>query len=234
MKSSIDLTKPKLEEAKKIIGQISGATEGNKEEGEEDNDQFTINLGLNTQYPQVEYIDPTIIKLGLERAIDDLTHFQLCEALPVMLSSNQSDEIPPAIAEQIKIWSDVGAASAGSLTLSTNIRSTMTAFYDYFKSEHGLDLESMKPNSAFAENMVSHSTNTEICCYEMQLFCKYIAILSQKPLEVQKIFFDTFPPKKREDIACLGGTGSRMSDLTDQLQVSKEDGPFMETHKLLS
>jgi len=92
----------------------------------------------------------------------------------------------------------------------------------------------MKPNSAFAENMVSHSVNnTAICCNEMQLFCKYIALLSQKPLEVQKIFLDTFPPKKREDIACLGGTGSRMSDLTDQLQVSKEDGPFIETHKLL-
>jgi len=84
MKSDINLREIKPEEAEKRIGQISGAIEGNKEE--EDNDQFTINLGLNTQYPQAEYIDPTIIKSVLERAIDDLTHFQFCEALPVMLA----------------------------------------------------------------------------------------------------------------------------------------------------
>ena len=174
------------------------------------------------------------VRLGLEKAIDELTHNQLCDALPIMLASNQSDIVHEgAIAEKIKLWDDLGKGSATASALPSNIQATMTAFYDYFKNKHDLDIESLKSNSPFANNMISHSGEVLICCYEMQLFCKYIALLSQKPLEIQKVFLDSFPPKKREDIACLGGTGSRISDLVDQLQSSKEDKPFMETHKLL-
>lgn len=172
-------------------------------------------------------------KLGLEKAIDELTHNQLCDALPIMLAANQSDIVPEAIAEKIKLWDDLGKGHTTSLLLPSNIQETMTTFYEYFKNEHDLDVESLKSNAPFANNMTSHSGDVSICCYEMQLFCKYIALLSQKPLEIQKVFLDSFPPKKREDIACLGGTGSRISDLVDQLQASEEDKPFVETHKLL-
>ncbi|MBM3579694.1 MAG: ankyrin repeat domain-containing protein [Alphaproteobacteria bacterium] len=173
------------------------------------------------------------VEEGIAKAVGDLSDVQVRDGLRnVMMIGIASNEIPPEIAEQIKIWDELGKSNFGLMNLPGAISRTMDAFYEYFKSK-GIDLDSLKSKAPFALNMYSHLSNSTVVCYEMGLFCKYIALVSQKSPDHQKVLLDSFPPKTSADITCIGGTGSRIGDLIQQIQGSKEDQYFVESHKTL-
>ncbi len=176
---------------------------------------------------------PTIEEI-VNSGIDSVTDGQLRLAIRTILLTKNDIEIPALILEQKEIWKEIDPNQA-RLNATRYVEDTMNCFYRYFKDgPHQLDIIALKPDGAFARNMIAHfATNPGIGKYEMGLFCDYIANLSQKSVDIQKIYFDSFPPKSSAEIACLGGTGTRMTQLNQQLTVSESDKLLLDTHQLM-
>jgi hypothetical protein len=174
-------------------------------------------------------VDTSFIKAEIE----NLSAAQIRSAIRLILASGTNlCKIPQEFTDRLNFWKE---GSSSSATRAQHIRDDMNFFYDYFKADPiNLDMASLKNNGAFATNMISHSSgNSGITSHDMYLFCEYMSLLSQKPKDIQESFLLSFPPQTAAEIACLGGTGARITDLTNKLKVSEEDRPLLETHEVL-
>ncbi|MBL6665234.1 MAG: hypothetical protein ISQ34_05260 [Rickettsiales bacterium] len=129
--------------------------------------------------------------------INQLSPHQINQTIATILEKQASQEVDPDenIKETIDQWNQNETRSSGSL-----IDQTFTKFHDFFSSSpfkiDAIILESIKPDSPFANNLKNNAiTDPSRTKLTMQLFCRYISILSTKDRETASHFLQSFPPQ---------------------------------------
>lgn len=169
--------------------------------------------------------------------IDEISYPQLQEAVVLMLSqqSSLSEDLDPRIKAQIDYWKGEEFLSESSEeNKEAKIKDTCDFFYEYFKFEpFCLEVVHLRGNGPLAANLSRKLDGRQVeeVKEAMFLYCQYLAALSSKPKEVQVIFLESFPPQSPDDIACLGGTKTRIDDNLKQLVVLEEDKFALEAYR---
>jgi ankyrin repeat protein len=102
-----------------------------------------------------------------------------------------------------------------------DIDQSMSEVQRYFSAIHKRKFPNLRKNSAFAKNMKLFLARNVNITKVMQLFCEYIIALSQKDKQEQDRFLKVFPPENPAEMLCVGGTGSRIIGLIQQLKTSQ-------------
>lgn len=114
-----------------------------------------------------------------------------------------------------------------------NLQKTLKHYEDQFKS-FGLEIDhkTFSQDGPFYKNINERINTDQDIEMVMEMFCQYMNVLASKDQQQQMHFLESFPPKNAADIACVGGSATRLQDLLYQLSVNNEKRMFGDAHSI--